>query len=359
MGSLCIVQRWLCDTTLSDASIDKKAEVYSVPTVQDQVIDEAAFQRAWQVTHQNTKDDWLTWLSNLRVQVLRQSPSSALRATAPLAEADVNIGKDFFNAGFLSCWAKLSDPHRNSLMHTFETIMGAVQVPSEITMTLLDLVEYMDHREVRFILDPRALGDSALSTLAYAKALHYKEVEFNADPSSDCLEQIIRISVMLQQPLMANGIVEYSKRVDYLELQGSWYEPLKRWDDAIAQYCKREQESPGNQAIVSGLMRCYNAFGEWHPLYQLAEKYRDLNLYEDLPSLGAMASWGLGKWPKIQVFLELMEENSLDRRYFEAILAVHEERYEDAQRVIDMSHRLSLEQNIAGDLKQSYVHAYK
>lgn len=345
---------------VSFVSIDKKAPVFPAPTVQDQKIDEAAFQRAWEVTHQNTKNDWLTWLSNLRVQVLRQSPSSALRATSALAEADINIGKDFFNAGFLSCWMKLSDPHRNSLARTFETIMSADQVPSEIIMTLLNLVEYMDHREVQFIMDPHALGDSALSTLAYAKALHYKEVEFNADPSSECLEQIIRISVTLQQPELANGIVEYTKRVDYLELQESWYEPLKRWDDAIMQYSAREREDGGHgdPSIVLGLMRCYNALGEWHPLYQLAEKYRSLRLYDDLPYLGAMASWGLGKWPKIHLFLGMMDEKSLDRRYFEAVLAVHDGRYEESQKLVDASHNLSLDQNIAGDLKQSYVHAY-
>ena len=51
----------------------------------------------------------------------------------------------------------------------------------QITQTLLNLSEFMDHCDTikgSFNLDTELLGECAIKCTAYAKALHYKEKEF-------------------------------------------------------------------------------------------------------------------------------------------------------------------------------------
>ena len=58
----------------------------------------------------------------------------------------------------------------------------ALEVPDlpEITQTILNLAEFMEHSDKGPLpLDPKLLGRQAMKCKAYAKALHYKETEFH------------------------------------------------------------------------------------------------------------------------------------------------------------------------------------
>ena len=46
---------------------------------------------------------------------------------------------------------------------------------------------------------------------SYAKALHYKEMEFTQSPSS-CIEALISINNQLEQPEAAVGILKYAEQ---------------------------------------------------------------------------------------------------------------------------------------------------
>ena len=58
----------------------------------------------------------------------------------------------------------------------------ALEVPDlpEITQTILNLAEFMEHSDKGPLpLDPKLLGRQAMKCKAFAKALHYKETEFH------------------------------------------------------------------------------------------------------------------------------------------------------------------------------------
>ena len=46
----------------------------------------ANLRRAWESSQRVTKDDWAEWMRNFSVELLRQSPSPALRACCELAQ---------------------------------------------------------------------------------------------------------------------------------------------------------------------------------------------------------------------------------------------------------------------------------
>ena len=73
---------------------------------------------------------------------------------------------------------------------------------------------------------------------AFAKALHYKEMEFTAAPAA-AIEALIHINNQLRQPEAAVGVLTYAQRHLAMELKEGWYEKLCRWDEALEAYQRR------------------------------------------------------------------------------------------------------------------------
>ena len=49
-------------------------------------VGEQNLKRAWESSQRSTVEDWFEWMRHFSVELLKQSPSPALRATAPLAQ---------------------------------------------------------------------------------------------------------------------------------------------------------------------------------------------------------------------------------------------------------------------------------
>ena len=48
-----------------------------------------ALRRAWESSQRSTKEDWAEWMRNFSIELLKQSPSKALKACASLAQVGV------------------------------------------------------------------------------------------------------------------------------------------------------------------------------------------------------------------------------------------------------------------------------
>ncbi|RLN45579.1 hypothetical protein BBO99_00007470 [Phytophthora kernoviae] len=68
------------------------------------------------------------------------------------------------------------------LVRALETAFQSDTIPAEILQTLLNLAEFMEHDVEALPIDIRELGELAQKCHAYAKALHYKELEFHTSP---------------------------------------------------------------------------------------------------------------------------------------------------------------------------------
>ena len=76
----------------------------------------------------------------------------------------------------------------------------------EISQTVLNLAEFMEHCEKGPLpIDPTLLGEQAVKCRAYAKALHYKEMEFFKKPTVPVIEALISINNKLGQKEAATG----------------------------------------------------------------------------------------------------------------------------------------------------------
>jgi FKBP12-rapamycin complex-associated protein len=288
-------------------------------------------QRAWTATRRVSKDDWLEWLRRLSTEMLKESPSPPLRSCWALGQSYNQLPRDLFNAAFVSCWTELSQTHQNELVKSLEQALRVPDLP-EITQTILNLAEFMEHCEKGPLpLEPQLLGQRAMQCRAYAKALHYKEAEFHEAPTSQVLESLISINNKLQQKEAASGLLEYAmkKHEGEIRVQERWLEKLHDWERALDAYRKKEQSAaqPGTDSeLVLGQMRCLEALCEWGQLHSLASTHWNqvnTDMKNRFARMAAAAAWGLSQWSAMEDYVNFIPKETQDGSFYRAVLAIH------------------------------------
>lgn len=341
--------------------------------------------QAWETKGKSTKDDWHEWFRKFSTTLLTESPNHSLRACASLASNYQPLARELFNSAFVSCWSELYEQFQvritpsseseettltislqEELITNIEYTIKSENVPPDLLGQLLNLAEFMEHDDKALPIDIRVLGREAARCHAYAKALHYKELEFLQDHNSHAVEALIVINNQLQQSDAAIGILRKVKAYkDGIQLRESWFEKLERWDEALNFYLQREREIPDDQPIpvdiVMGKMRCYHALGEWDSLASLAGDIwanSSQEVQRRIAPLATTAAWGLGKWDSMDTYLQSMRRSSPDRAFFGAILALHRNQFREALVCIEQA-REGLDTELSALVSESYNRAYQ
>lgn len=77
-------------------------------------------------------------------------------------------------------------------------------VPSEVSTRLLELIEFLERQKI-FPISASDLARYASRCNCYAKAIHYRELEFQMYPSEDIVEELITLSQLLDQVCANSG----------------------------------------------------------------------------------------------------------------------------------------------------------
>ncbi|KAI9816376.1 MAG: phosphatidylinositol kinase- protein kinase tor1 [Phylliscum demangeonii] len=325
-----------------------------------QDVNQVHLKNAWEASQKSTRDDWQEWIRRFSVELLRESPAPALRACAGLAGMYYPLARDLFNAAFISCYTEMYPGYQEECVRALELAITSPNIPPEILQILLNLAEFMEHDDKALSIDIGTLGGCAAKCHAYAKALHYKELEFLDQQSSSAVEALISINNQLQQSDAAIGILRKAQGYQDVTLKETWFEKLHRWEEALQAYQRREQEGASSLDITMGKMRCLHALGEWDLLSTVAqEKWTDASAdhRRALAPLAAAAAWGLGQWELMENYLTVMKPLSTDRSFFAAILALHRDQFEDAAVQIEHA-RDGLDTELSALVGESYNRAY-
>lgn len=321
---------------------------------------------AWDTKGKSTKEDWHEWLRRFSTTLLTESPNHALRACAILGSVHLALARELFNSAFVSCWSELYEQFQDELIQNIENAIRSENVPPDLLGLLLNLAEFMEHDDKALPIDIRVLGREAGRCHAYAKALHYKELEFLQDQSGPAVEALIVINNQLQQYDAAIGILRKAQLYkDGIQLRETWFEKLERWEEALQFYDKRESEIPPDQVvpidIVMGKMRCLHALGEWDALASLTSNTwanSAPEIQRRIAPLATAAAWGLGKWDSMDNYLQSMKRQSPDRSFFGAILALHRNQFGEAAACIQQT-REGLDTELSALISESYNRAYQ
>eukprot|EP01122_Echinamoeba_exundans_P010671 TRINITY_DN4046_c0_g1_i4.p1 TRINITY_DN4046_c0_g1~~TRINITY_DN4046_c0_g1_i4.p1 ORF type:complete len:2948 (+),score=528.09 TRINITY_DN4046_c0_g1_i4:172-9015(+) len=335
-------------------------------------VNEQNLRRAWETSSRATKEDWTEWLRKFAIELLRESPSPALRSCLYVVDY-APLVRSLFNAGFVSCWRELSESYQRELVRHLETALLSPNIPQEILQNLLDLAEFMEHDEAPLPIEAQTLAVLADKCHAYAKALHYREIEFKksiasgAAPSTSTTEALISINNKLGQPHAAAGILRYAQQAHGLELKESWYEKLGRWEEALSAYTAvLSNRSQAPEASVSealmGRMRSLHALGEWETLLQDCVKETQSRpsvdpILKTLAPLAATAAWYLQEWDTLSAFANRLNENEPDGVFFRAVIHLHQDNFPSAIKYINNCRDL-LDTELTALFGESYQRAY-
>ncbi|KAJ1558803.1 phosphatidylinositol kinase- protein kinase tor1, partial [Nowakowskiella sp. JEL0078] len=218
--------------------------------------------------------EWIEWIQRLGVELLKESPAHPLRACASLAASYPPFARTIFNAAFVSCWNEITKSTRDDMIKGLSAALESPTISPEVLTALLNLAEFMEREADNPLpINISSLANYSMGCHAYAKALHYKELEFieytapattlpslpnqpgtpvSASVSTpiiqeipndirtkilDNVEAIITLNDNLQQPDSAEGILEYAQLQYGTDvIRESWYEKLSRWEDGLNAY---------------------------------------------------------------------------------------------------------------------------
>lgn len=130
------------DNSSNNAALSGHANLS--PTLPD--FNSLNLQKAWVATKMISSEDWMQWLRNFSITLIKESPSPAIRACSNLGGCTGILSKRLFNSSFVSCWPELTDTQQDQLIATLENILN--ECPStEVSQTVLNLEEFMTHCE--------------------------------------------------------------------------------------------------------------------------------------------------------------------------------------------------------------------
>lgn len=330
-------------------------------------INEALLIKSFDPSQCADRESWFEWIRRLGIELLRESPSPALRSCASLANIYYSFGKELFNAAFASCLGDSSSECRAECIISIEMALTSPLIPSEVAQQLLNVAEFMERQERPLPIGMHTLGTQAARFHAYAKALYYKELEFigalqtGTSPSSQVIEALISINNQVQQPDAALGVLIYANKVHGIVLKESWYEKLHRWDEALKAYEAKWQDAPASYDAVFGILRCRHALGEWNELNGVAQEIwpnaKD-SVRSAIAPLAAASAWGLKDWTHLQQYVQALKPESADSIFFQTILSINSEQIHQARILIDKT-RDVIDTELTALLSESYSRAYK
>jgi len=219
----------------------------------------------------------------------------------------------------------------------------------------------MEHDDKPLPIDIHTLGEFAMTYHSYAKALHYKEIQYFSEPTSTrIVEALIDVNTKLQQHDAAWGTLTAARDRHDVNKHEEWYEKLGRWHDALLAY-DRKLEAEETSEIVIGRMRCLHALGEWEQLSDSVQG-KWINATSDerqqIAPLAAAAAWSLNQWDLMDDYIAVMKHDFPDRSFYRAILSVHRNQFPKALQQISKARDL-LSDELTSQIGDSYGRAYK
>ncbi|CAL9728832.1 serine/threonine-protein kinase Tor2p [Monosporozyma unispora] len=290
--------------------------------------------QSWNCSQITTKEAWQEWFRRFSIQLLKESPSLALRACSTLVNIPYPIVKELFNVSFASCWKELSENNQYTFTEALSTALYSSECPLDIHQNLLALIEYMEHNNTPLPISLEKLGEYSQKCNFYTKALYYKELEFKKDGNPKTIETLLSINNQLHQTDSAIGILKYAQNKHNLQSKEVWYEKLQRWEDALESYNERESSGEQSLDLTLGKMRSLYALGEWPELSALTDVHwgkMNLNTKKKVAPLAATAEWMLGKWSEIGKYVGILPKDTQNYEFIKAVLNIHSNNFNCAE----------------------------
>ncbi|KAJ1306989.1 hypothetical protein OPQ81_007969 [Rhizoctonia solani] len=326
------------------------------------IVNQNHLRASWDISQISSSEDWREWIRRFAIECLKESPSHALRSCRALADSYPPLLKDLFSISFFRCYFSLGEELRDELDKVLEDALEDPRNPADVCHMILNAAEFMEHDDKPLPIPLATLSECALRTHAFAKALHWRELDFlsGSSASGSVIESLILINTRLGQSDAAYGTLTAARdQPDFVEHE-QWYERLGKWSEAYALYNHRQGEEAESSATMLGKMRCLHALGEWRQLEELTRReWTNANhrVRSQIAPLATAAAWSLQKWDSMSEYISTLDENTADCAFYKAVQALHRDRFARAQEHVNKARELQ-DEELTALAEQNYGRSY-
>ena len=326
-------------------------------------IDFKALIQEFQTSNRVLEGDWQEWYRKSSLELLKQSPYHVLYGCNSFAELFNNnlIAKELYNVAFVSCWSILPQKESETIAKELKVAISAKNMPVNILTRILSLFEFTEHDRGGVQLEISELGELAEKSQAFAKALYYREQEFEDNPRK-AINSLISLYSLLGHSDAAHGMLVYA--IDQLKMEPkmSWYVNLQRWEEALKAF-EDHPVKENNPGMLIDKIKCLYNLSEWELVLADTEKLFSENSQSDdeklksVAYMAADASLHLNEWKKFENYVEKTESTD-DKSYLNSLLYLKQGKYDEARYFINKAKSV-LDTKVMGLLLESYNRAYE
>ncbi|QRW03218.1 phosphatidylinositol 3-kinase tor2 [Ceratobasidium sp. AG-Ba] len=325
------------------------------------VVSQQHLRLSWDTTQISAPEDWREWIRKFAIECLKESPSHALRSCRTLADSYMPLLKELFSISFFRYFS-LTEDLRDELDRVLEYALIDPRSPADVCHMILNAAEFMEHDDKPLPIPLPILSECALRTHAFAKALHWRELDFLSGSSSSnaVVESLILINTRLGQSDAAYGTLTAARDQPGFVEHEQWYERLGKWGEAYALYNHRSESEAESTQVILGKMRCLHALGEWRQLEEMSRREwtnASHSMRVQIAPLATAAAWSLQKWESMAEYINTLDENTADCSYYKAIQAIHRDRFARAQQHVDRA-REQQDEELTALAEQNYGRSY-
>lgn len=171
-----------------------------------------------------------------------------LYACSSVAEMYMPIISQLYNIAFVICFKHLIDKDKEQIITCLISVINNPDVPVIVLQTILNLAEFLEREEELKLFAPSTLATVAERCNASAKALYYKEKDFDRN-RYDNIDTLISINFDLQQPEAANGLLKLMHNEAQNTMREDWYLKLHQWSEALDIF-----EQKGNDLNIEDIL---------------------------------------------------------------------------------------------------------
>ncbi|KAJ2818015.1 phosphatidylinositol kinase- protein kinase tor1, partial [Coemansia sp. 'formosensis'] len=297
-------------------------------------INEEMLRQGWEVPQRGFKVDWDDWMNKLSVELIRQSPSPALRACLNLSLKCPKLSGELFNAAFISCWDEISAEHRQDIANMFQEIVQLPDVSADILKAMLRLADLMERNQQPTFASIKLLGEYADRCYSLAKELRYREAEWVDNKDYDTIEKLIVLNQNLDLDDSAIGMLNYvRKEQPHIYNSDQWRLRLQQWDETLdVRESVRVGDSPAYMSMSDKIRRMFES-SDWDaliPIYKHIWEGDDQQMQEASAHVGMCFTWAMGDLDLTQYFMTRLPEDCKDKHLFTALLHAHKGQFSEA-----------------------------
>ena len=245
--------------------------------------------KAFNNSHCKEEKDWNEWFKISHKVIYEQNPSNFLYICYLLTEYYFSLNLDLSNYAFYSVYINNNDSNKMKLTQFLRQAIKNEKTPDDISLTILNLTEFMERKNMHLpLIDYRLFGNIAYKCKALAKALFYKQQDFE---DSRNLDDLLDLYYKLNVPENGEGLIRL------VESRQKLYYDIKDYDKKYIWYINLHNYSKALNIINNKLLKekdinkrnnlkrykeiCLNGLCDWEQILSENESINEENNYEN------------------------------------------------------------------------------